>query len=59
MQENLHFHHQLDSQEAEILKTRQELLEVKSMQIDAFLAKDNAKEELAHQEDIVFRYDIV
>nr|CAB3228204.1 IC4 DC2-related axonemal dynein intermediate chain 4 [Phallusia mammillata] len=54
-QESLTFHNQLDLQEVEILKTRQELVEVKSMYADAQVARDDAKEELARHEDIVYR----
>ncbi|XP_078489128.1 DC2-related axonemal dynein intermediate chain 4 [Ciona intestinalis] len=54
-QESLTFHNQLDQQEEDILKTRQELLEVQSMYTDAQVARDDAKEELARHEDIVYR----
>merc|ERR1712136_279608 len=54
-QEGLTFHNQLDALEAEILKTRQELAEVESMYRDAQVAKDDAKEELARHEDIIYR----
>jgi len=54
-QEGLTFHNQLDQLEAEILKTRQELAEVESMYHDAQVAKDDAKEELARHEDIIYR----
>uniref|UniRef100_H2Z4G1 Uncharacterized protein n=1 Tax=Ciona savignyi TaxID=51511 RepID=H2Z4G1_CIOSA len=54
-QESLTFHNQLDQQEADILKTRQELSEVQSMYTDAQVARDDAKEELARHEDIVYR----
>lgn len=54
-QEGLTFHNQLDLLEAEILKTRQELAEVESMYRDAQVAKDDAKEELARHEDIIYR----
>ena len=55
VQENLTFHHQLDQLENDILKTRHELQEVQSMQSDAQVARDNAKDELSRQEDIVYR----
>ena len=37
------------------MKTRQELAEVESMYRDAQVAKDDAKEELARHEDIIYR----
>jgi len=47
----------LDSLENDILKTRQELQEVQSMQTDAQVARDNAKDELNRQEEIVYRFE--
>lgn len=54
-QESLTFHNQLDAQEADILKTRHELKEVQSMYSDAQVARDDAKEELARHEAIVYK----
>ncbi|XP_039628641.1 coiled-coil domain-containing protein 151 isoform X2 [Polypterus senegalus] len=54
-EESLTFQNQLDGLETEILRQKQELKELQTMSNDAQLAKEAAKAELQHQEEMLFR----
>ncbi|KAJ8001744.1 hypothetical protein DPEC_G00172620 [Dallia pectoralis] len=54
-EESLTFHSQLDKMEAEILRQRLELKDLRVMNSDAHLSKDVAKVELQQQEEQVYK----
>uniref|UniRef100_A0A8C4TGE1 Outer dynein arm docking complex subunit 3 n=1 Tax=Erpetoichthys calabaricus TaxID=27687 RepID=A0A8C4TGE1_ERPCA len=54
-EESLTFQNQLDGLETEIMRQSQELKELQTMSNDAQLAKEAAKTELQHQEEMLFR----
>jgi len=54
-EESKNFPSQLDGVDVEIAKTKTDLVKVESMHVDAQRARDDAKEELVHHEEIIYR----